>query len=244
VAALVKSGSSDTGLSFSWSWFSPSGLALSAFTAGLSGSILRLWGWDTSLTVNEESKDSDTTRGVRHCWVVSMLLTYLLVAIATQMYAGVGEEGPGLGNAEIEENVFGALTEPVLGSPLNLFLFLVRPGIEHRQPHHDVSPVVTHHAGNGHVPRLPAALRDGAPRFLTPSFATLAAGVGAAAFYKSLFRLLGGLSLALVFFITLRDSASPDYGGGASIFGVGLVLVLGLIALGLIFMFVQRSREE
>ena len=46
--------------------------------------------------------------------------------------------------------------------------------------------------------------------------------------YKLLFPLLGGLGLALVFFITLRDSASPDYGSGASVLGVGLVLVLGL----------------
>ena len=43
--------------------------------------------------------------------------------------------------------------------------------------------------------------------------------------------------------ITLRDSASPDYGSGASVFGVGLVLVLGLglILLGLVLMFAWRA---
>ena len=56
--------------------------------------------------------------------MLSILLTYLLVAVATQMYAGVGTEGLGLGNEEISDNVFGALAEPVMGSPLNLFLFL------------------------------------------------------------------------------------------------------------------------
>ena len=35
-------------------WFSPAGLTLSAFIAGLSGSIFAFWGWDTCLTVNEE----------------------------------------------------------------------------------------------------------------------------------------------------------------------------------------------
>ena len=45
--------------------------------------------------------------------------------------------------------------------------------------------------------------------------------------------------------MTLRDSASPDYGSGASIFGVGLVLILGLglILLGVVFMLVQRARD-
>ncbi|HEY9350579.1 MAG TPA: hypothetical protein VIP75_07795, partial [Acidothermales bacterium] len=44
---------------------------------------------------------------------------------------------------------------------------------------------------------------------------------------------------------SLRDSASPDYGSGASVLGVGLVLVLGLglIAIGLLFMLWQRSRD-
>ena len=129
----------------------------------------------------------------------------------------------------------------------------------------------------------------------TPSFATVAAGVGAGVFYtvltfaservltdtiyslgimicfyygltafaciwyfrhelfndvysivfKLLFPLLGGLGLAWVFLVTLRDSASPDYGSGASIGGVGLVLILGLglILTGIVFMLVQRARD-
>ena len=56
--------------------------------------------------------------------VMSILLTYLLVATATQMYAGVGTEGLGLGNEEISENVFGALAHPVMGDPWHLFLYL------------------------------------------------------------------------------------------------------------------------
>ncbi|CAN5420076.1 hypothetical protein BH23ACT6_BH23ACT6_23190 [soil metagenome] len=38
---------------------------------------------------------------------------------------------------------------------------------------------------------------------------------------------------------------SPDYGSGANIGGVALVLILGLglILIGLLFMMIQRSRE-
>jgi amino acid transporter len=133
------------------------------------------------------------------------------------------------------------------------------------------------------------------PRYLTPSYATVAAGVGAGIFYavltftsenvlldtiyalgimicfyygltafaciwyfrrelfvdassvvfKLLFPLLGGLGLLLVFVVTLRDSASPDYGSGASIGGVGLVLILGLglILLGVGFMLARRAKD-
>ena len=129
----------------------------------------------------------------------------------------------------------------------------------------------------------------------TPSFATVAAGIGAAVFYsvltfvservltdtiyslgimicfyygltafgciwffrrelfqdfssfvfKLLFPLLGGLGLTWVFVVTLRDSASPDYGSGAAIGGVGLVLILGLglIILGIVFMLIQRAKD-
>ena len=63
--------------------------------------------------------------------------------------------------------------------------------------------------------------------------------------FKLAFPLLGGLGLLAVFVVTLRDSASPDYGSGASIGGVGLVLILGLglIVAGIGFMVVQRVRD-
>ena len=63
--------------------------------------------------------------------------------------------------------------------------------------------------------------------------------------FKLLFPLLGGLGLTWVFVVTLRDSASPDYGSGAAIGGVGLVLILGLglIILGIVFMLIQRARD-
>ena len=56
--------------------------------------------------------------------MVSILLTYLLVSISALMYAGDGTEGLGLGNEEISDNVFGALAEPVMGTPWNNLLFL------------------------------------------------------------------------------------------------------------------------
>jgi hypothetical protein len=60
-----------------------------------------------------------------------------------------------------------------------------------------------------------------------------------------LFPLLGGLGLFFVLIITRRDSADPSYGSGASIGGVGLVLILGLglILAGLVVMAILRVRQ-
>jgi amino acid transporter len=294
--ALAKSGSSPTGMDFSWSWFSPSGIALSAFIAGLSGSIFAFWGWDTSLTVNEESVDSEKIPGrAALLCVLSILLTYLLVTIATQMYAGVGTEGVGLGNEANSENVFGVLASPIMGEPLNLLLFLAVLASSAASLITTFLPTSRTMLAMGTYRAFPARFATVHPRYLTPSFATFAAGIGAGAFYtivgllsdrilsdtiyalgimicfyygltafaciwyfrnelfvdassvifKLLFPLLGGLGLLAVFLITLRDSASPDYGSGASIGGVGLVLVLGvgLILLGLVFMLAQRAKD-
>jgi amino acid transporter len=294
--ALAKSGASPTGVDFSWSWFSPSGLTISAFIAGLSGSIFAFWGWDTSLTVNEESVDSEKIPGrAALLCVLSILLTYLIVTIATQMYAGVGTEGVGLGNEENSENVFGVLAAPIMGEPLNLLLFLAVLASSAASLITTFLPTSRTMLAMGTYRAFPRRFATVHPRHLTPSYATFAAGIGSGAFYtivgllsdrilsdtiyalgimicfyygltafaciwyfrnelfvdvnsivfKLVFPLLGGLGLLAVFVVTLKDSASPDYGSGASIAGVGLVLILGvgLILLGIAFMLAQRAND-
>jgi amino acid transporter len=294
--AIARSTTSDTGISFDIGWFSPAGLTLSAFIAGLSGSIFAFWGWDTSLTVNEESKEAEKVPGrAALLCVVSILLTYLLVAVATQMYAGVGTQGLGLGNEAIADNVFGAMAEPVLGSPLDLVLFLAVVASSAASLITTFLPTSRTMLAMGTYRAFPQRFATIHRVHKTPSYATVAAGVGAAIFYgvltfvsenvltdtiyslglmicfyygltafacvwyfrheildsfrdfvfKALFPVLGGLGLVTVFIVTLRDSASPDYGSGASIGGVGLVLILGLglILAGLAFMALQRARD-
>ena len=277
-------------------WFSPAGLTLSAFIAGLSGSIFAFWGWDTCLTVNEESKGSTKTPGrAALLTVLSILLTYLIVSIAAVMFAGIGTEGIGLGNDKIAHNVFGALAEPVLGNPWHTLLYLAVLASSVASLITTFLPSSRTMLGMATYKALPARFGAIHPRYLTPSYATVTAGLVAGVFYavmmllsenaltdtiyslgimicfyygltafaciwffrrelfssassvifKFLFPLLGGMGLFAVLMVTLHDSASPEYGSGASVFGVGLVLVLGLglILLGLALMLVWRARE-
>ena len=296
IAAFVKAGESATGIPFDLGWFSPAGLTLSAFIAGLSGSIFAFWGWDTALTVNEESVDADKTPGrAALLCVLSILLTYLLVAVSLQMYAGVGTAGNGLGNEEISGNVFGALAEPVLGEPMNLVLFLAVLASSAASLITTFLPTSRTMLAMGIYRAFPQRFATVHPEHKTPSYATVLAGIASGIFYalltfvservltdtiyslgimicfyygltafaciwyfrhelfgdaysvifKFLFPLLGGLGLTWVFAVTLRDSASPDYGSGAAIGGVGLVLILGLgmILLGIVFMVLRRAKD-
>ena len=294
VVAVVKSRGAATGIEFGWDWFSPAGLTLSAFVAGLSGSIFAFWGWDTCLTVNEESKGSTKTPGrAALLTVLSILLTYLIVSTASVLYAGTGTEGVGLGNEKIAHNVFGALAEPVLGNPWHTLLYLAVLASSIASLITTFLPSSRTMLGMATYKALPQRFGAIHPRYLTPSYATVVAGVFAGGFYavmmflsenaltdtiyslgimicfyygltafaciwffrhelftnlssfvfKLLFPLLGGIGLFAVLIVTLHDSASPEYGSGASVFGVGLVLVLGLglIVLGLVLMLTWRS---
>ena len=296
VMAFVRHEVSGVGLDFSWSWFSPAGLTLSAFIIGLSGSIFGFWGWDTALTVNEESKDSDRGPGLAALLcVLSILATYLIVCIAMQMFAGVGETGLGLKNPEVSDNVFGNLAEPILGFPLSLGLYLAVLASSAASLITTFLPTTRTLLAMSTYGAMPKKFARIHPKYKSPSTATFAAGLGAAAFYtvmtilservltdtilslgimicfyyglvafgciwffrqtlfenaastvfKLIFPLLGGLGLFIVLIITLHDSADPAYGSGASVFGVGLVLVLGLglILIGLAFMLWIRARQ-
>ena len=95
-------------------------------------------------------------------------------------------EGLGLGNEEISDNVFGALAEPVLGSPLNLFLFLAVVASSAASLITTFLPTSRTMLAMGTYKAFPERFATIHPRYLTPSFATVAAGIGAALFYSIL----------------------------------------------------------
>src|SRR5258707_11173123 len=103
VAALMKVGSRSAPpghLTPSLSWFNP--FHISSFSAFASGIVLMVfiyWGWDTALAVNEETKDRAKTPG--RAAILStfiLLVTYALVIVSMQSFAGIKTTGNGLGN--------------------------------------------------------------------------------------------------------------------------------------------------
>jgi amino acid transporter len=185
IGKAVTGQAAATSLPFDPAWLDPTAVgSLSAFTAGLSLSIFIYWGWDTSLTVNEETVGSSRTPGrAALLTMVVIVTTYLVVAIAAQMYAGIGTAGIGLGNPDTADNVFAALAGPVLGPGLAFLLFLAVLASSLQTtflpPARTLLAMATFRA-------LPARFARVHPRFRTPSYATLAAGAATGAFYAAM----------------------------------------------------------
>ena len=52
------------------------------------------WGWDTSLSINEETADKKRIPGLAGIIsTVILLAVYFLVTLAAQSFAGVGDQG-------------------------------------------------------------------------------------------------------------------------------------------------------
>ncbi|QKT07326.1 APC family permease [Gordonia sp. X0973] len=295
VMAIVRASSSQFHVAFSLSWFNPfSGLALGAFIVGVTGSIFAFWGWDTCLTLGEESKDPEKTPGRAGLLaVITILLTYLLVAVAVMMYAGVGDKGIGLGATANSENVFKPLANPVLGSFGGLMLFLAIFASSVASLQTTFLPAARTMLAMGAYGAFPRKLATVHPRFMVPTFATVVSAIVTSVFYvavkllsehalwdtiaalgimicwyygitafacvwffrrelfdsvhnivfKLVFPLLGGIILATVFVISVKESLNPDSGSGTSVGGIGLVFIMGfgLLLLGAVLMLIWRS---
>src|ERR1700746_1714016 len=128
VTALVKVGTGHAPpghLTPSLSWLNP--FHISSFSAFASGVILMVfiyWGWDTAVSVNEETKDKSKTPG--RAAILStfiLLVTYALVIFSIQSFAGIKTTGNGLGNLANAGDVLSVQGSLVFGtSPFGSFL--------------------------------------------------------------------------------------------------------------------------
>ena len=103
VTALVKTAPVTTPpgrLSPSFSWLVPvPSRACHAFTTGIILMVFIYWGWDTAVSVNEETKDKAKTPGrAAIISTVILLFTYVIVIFGIQSFAGIGTKGIGLAN--------------------------------------------------------------------------------------------------------------------------------------------------
>ncbi|MFC5721740.1 APC family permease [Streptomyces gamaensis] len=185
--AFAKGGAGDLAgsIGFSWGWLNPFAVpSFGAFTAGLSLSIFMYWGWDACLTVNEETQGSERTPGRAALLAMAVLVgSYLLTAVATQMFAGVGTEGTGLGNPDTADNVFAALATPVMGPVLGSLLLVAVLASAAASLQTTFLPVARTVLAMSAYEALPPAYARIHPRFRSPGRATVAAGIATGAFY-------------------------------------------------------------
>jgi len=169
---------------FSWDWLDPfSVTSFTAFTAGLSLSVFIYWGWDTSLTVNEETSGSARTPGRAAMISIAVLVTsYVLTAVAALMFSGTGTEGLGLGNPDTSDNVFAVLADPVMGS-LGSLLFLAVVASAAASLQTTFLPAARTMLAMSTYRAFPEVFGRVHPTYRTPGCATVAAGVATGVFY-------------------------------------------------------------
>src|ERR1700685_421370 len=120
LTALVRvySGHASAGsLHPSLGWLSPSHLSLSSFVFGIILMLFIYWGWDTALSVNEETADKSRTPG--RAGIIStvlLLITYAIVIVAVQSFAGVGSKGVGLTNQAHQFDVLSVIGGAIFGT--------------------------------------------------------------------------------------------------------------------------------
>lgn len=191
VVAIAKSygsgapaGSIHPGLS----WFNPFEInTLSGFTEGILLAIFIYWGWDTAVSINEETADAERTPG-RAAIISTIVLvgTYLLVTTAAQAYAGTGSTGRGLGNEEHADDVLSELGKAVLGTGMGKVLIFMVLTSAAASTLTTILPTARTTLSMAAFRAAPKRFAKIHPRFLTPTWSTVVMGLISIAFYAGL----------------------------------------------------------
>ncbi|MDI6022957.1 APC family permease [Leucobacter sp. UT-8R-CII-1-4] len=169
------------------SWFNPLEVSsFSAFAAGIAVSIFVYWGWDTVLTMGEETKPSkgrmSTESKAAMILVVLLVVMYVGTAAATVAFAGIGDGPTGLGNSKIAENVFAALAHPVMGPAAILLSLAILVSAMASINSTAISPARTLLA-MAHYGALPKPIKKIHPKYKSPYVALMWSSIVASVFY-------------------------------------------------------------
>ncbi len=243
------------------SWFNPFEVSsFSAFAAGIAVSIFVYWGWDTVLTMGEETKPSkgrmSTESKAAMILVGVLVVMYVGTAAATVAFAGVGDGPTGLGNSAIAENVFAALAHPVMGPAALLLSLAILVSAMASINSTAISPARTLLAMS-HYGALPKSIKKIHPKYKSPYVALMLSSLVASGFYAImrfisndvLWDTITALGIMVCFYYGITALASPWYfrktafreGIGSVISKVVLPAIGGIL---LLIVFVQTTIDS
>ncbi len=172
-----------------WSWFNPMQGGFSGFVSGIILMLFIYWGWDTAVAVNEETKDPAKTPG--RAAILStfiLLVTYVLVILAAQSFAGIGTKGIGLGNSNNTSDVISILGDAVFGSTgigvfLSRLLVLMVLTSAAASTQTTILPTARTTLSMATYRAIPKTFAKIHPRYLTPTTSTIVMGAVSAVLY-------------------------------------------------------------
>jgi amino acid transporter len=185
-----------------WSWFNPLQGGFSGFVSGIILMLFIYWGWDTAVAINEETKDPAKTPGrAAILSTVILLVTYFIVILAAQSFAGAGTTGIGLGNSNNTSDVISVLGDAVFGtSGIGVFLarllvlMVLTSAAASTQT--TILPTARTTLSMATYRALPKSFARMHPRYLTPTVSTIAMGTVSAVLYVIFNYISGGYIIA------------------------------------------------
>jgi len=223
IVALVKvgNGTAPVGhLTPSLSWFNPfHNFTFSGFMVGFTLMLFIYWGWDTAVSVNEETKDSQTTPGRAAVLSTLVLLaTYALVILATQSYAGIGTKGIGLRNSANEGDVLSVLGHSIFGhsgfaNVLTHLLLLMVLSSAAASTQTTILPTARTTLSMAVYKAIPSSFARIHKKYLTPTVSTVA---------------MGGVSIVLYVAMNYLTSGGSVIVDSVSALGVMIAFYYGL----------------
>jgi amino acid transporter len=223
IVALVKvgNGTAPPGhLTPSLSWFNPfHDFTFSGFMVGFTLMLFIYWGWDTAVSVNEETKDSQTTPGrAAVLSTVVLLATYALVVLSTQSYAGIGTKGIGLQNPNNEGDVLSVLGHSIFGtsgfaSVLTHLLLLMVLSSAAASTQTTILPTARTTLSMAVYKAIPSVFARIHKKYLTPTVSTVA---------------MGGISIILYVAMNYLTSGGSVIVDSVSALGVMIAFYYGL----------------
>jgi len=226
-------------------WLNP--FAIDSFDALVSGVLLGVfiyWGWDSTVTVNEESRDSSEGPGKAALLATVILLAiYIVVSYAAQAFAGPQEL---IDNAD---DVLSVLGNDVFGSPLDKILIIAVLTSAAASTQTTILPTARTSLSMARARAIPAKFGEVHPRYLTPHVSTILMGVLSIVWYVGLtiisenilFDSLAALGLMIAFYYGLTGFACTIYyrreltKSAKNILLIGVAPLLGGIILLAIF---------
>src|SRR5215213_6358035 len=218
VVALIKVAGGDAGADAvdpSLSWLNPFAIdSVGALVSGVLIAVFIYWGWDSTVTVNEESRDAHEGPGKAALLATVILLAiYVIVAYAAQAYGGPQQL---IDNAD---DVLSVLGEQVFGSPLDKILIIAVLTSAAASTQTTILPTARTSLSMARAGAFPRLLGEIHPRFQTPHIGTWIMGALSIAWYVGLtivsenilFDSIAALGLMIAFYYGLTGFACTVY---------------------------------
>src|SRR6478752_498048 len=215
---------SDLSIHPALSWFNPFAIGgFGALAEGLLLAVFIYWGFDTAVAVNEETKDARHTPGRAAVLAVLILLAiYLVVTIASQAYAGIGETGIGLANEENADDIFSVLATAVFGDAwygsiiVHLLILMVLTSAA-ASTLTTILPTARTTLSMAAHKALPRQFANIHPRYMTPTWSTIGMGIASVTFFVVMTAIsdnvladtIASIGLLIAFYYGMTGFAAP-----------------------------------